>query len=145
MSRAAAVSALLSTALTHTAQITGASVVTPLPSPSPSGWTISWLTDIGSPCSCMFANLLTRSQELASPSPRFCQGLPIVREERGERRGNASCFKRQRSVRFLRGKQTTRHLCLEEKVDEKRTGEEREEMMRLTMGIGYTAHNIEIV
>lgn len=45
------------------------SLSVPLPSPSPSGWTISWLTDIGSLCSCMFANLLTPTQEFASPLP----------------------------------------------------------------------------
>lgn len=86
MSHAAAVSvaALLSTALTHTAQITGASVVTPLsaplPSPSLSGWKISWLADMGLPCSRGFA----------SPLPYSFEVCRLWEEERGE--AERQCF-----------------------------------------------------
>lgn len=95
MSHAAAaavsVAALLSTALTHTVQITGASVVTPLsaplPSSSQSGWMISWLRDIGSLC----------SREFASPLPDSFRVCRLWGKERGREERQGFLFQEAKS------------------------------------------------
>lgn len=103
---AAVVAALLSTALTHTARITGASVVTPLSALLPSPLPLPPRLDGRS------AGKQTSTQ---LPSPVCSQFLNCEGEER---RGDASCFKRQ--------SQTTRRLCPRERGDEKK----REETMK---------------
>lgn len=129
---AVSVAALLSTALTHTVQITGASVVTPLsaplPFPSLSGWMISCLTDIGSLCSRMFVNSHTSSQEFASPHTDVdCGGGEGVEERQ------CFLFNRQKSIWLVWEIQTTIRLCLQKGEMKREQGGEREDMTRLTV------------